>query len=176
MPQYILKVYCHQYSVLAVYTGNLVYTADLVECPFSVNCNYTSLYCISTALRSGRNLMYTIHHPVRLYVEQYRLFRRYGEVQEFWGLPMMWKLQELRKLQKLRTLQTLQELRTLQELGTFRHYGRCGRYCTTYGLLCPFHCWAKSQKKVRRHWITCLWTPESSLNKISPLHWISTET
>ena len=22
MPQYILKVYCHQYSVLAVYTGN----------------------------------------------------------------------------------------------------------------------------------------------------------
>ncbi len=25
MPQYILKVYCHQYSVLAVYTANLVY-------------------------------------------------------------------------------------------------------------------------------------------------------
>ncbi len=29
-----------------------VYTADLVECMFSVYCNYTSLYWISTALRS----------------------------------------------------------------------------------------------------------------------------
>ncbi len=29
MPQYILKVYCHQYSVIAVYTANLVYASTL---------------------------------------------------------------------------------------------------------------------------------------------------
>ena len=39
-----------------------VYTAELVECIFSVYCNYTSLYCISTALRSGMSRQELLDH------------------------------------------------------------------------------------------------------------------
>ncbi len=46
-PAFILQ---HSSSIHAVYT------AYLVECTFSVYCNYTSLYGISTALRSGKEI------------------------------------------------------------------------------------------------------------------------
>ena len=61
---FIMQLYC--LDLIAVYDHTAhtlqrsssipaVYTVELVECTFSAYCNYTSLYCISTALRSGRS-------------------------------------------------------------------------------------------------------------------------
>ncbi len=55
-----IAVYDHTAHIL-LHSSSIpaVHTAELVECTFSVYCNYTSLYCISTALRSGYCTIYS---------------------------------------------------------------------------------------------------------------------